>query len=301
MKCYKISDIIFSINTDNYNIFINDGNIKNKFHHYFDSYSGCYPTYDYNIIIVESEKFEDDGEFLMHVPLYNLFKKDNMRRFVFAQFDQAKNQNNYTYTMDISLDWKDCIIYDHIGMRIWDTNQKIRSLLFIIRYYAEAVFLQNNSFLIHGVALQYNSKGIIFSANSGIGKTTHTNFWAKKFNAEILNGDSPIIKIVDNKPIIYGSPWCGTSEISINKHILLNAIVLIKRGQKNTIQKLAKADGLKYILSQIYRPIWESNLLNNCLDYCDIMIKNINIYELECLPNEESADVALAGIAEIYE
>ena len=69
--------------------------------------------------------------------------------------------------------------------------------------------------VLHGSAIAYDNQGIVFSANSGTGKSTHSNLWKKRFGSKvtIVNDDKPAIRFYDGIPYIFGTPWSGKSEL----------------------------------------------------------------------------------------
>ena len=59
--------------------------------------------------------------------------------------------------------------------------------------------LHYNAFMVHASAIVYQNQGILFSAPSGTGKTTHTKLWEQfDSSAFILNDDSPILRFMDD-------------------------------------------------------------------------------------------------------
>lgn len=62
--------------------------------------------------------------------------------------------------------------------------------------------------MVHSSAIKYNDKCYLFSADSGVGKSTHTSLWHKVYGdkVQIINDDKPIIRLENNKLIVYGSP-----------------------------------------------------------------------------------------------
>lgn len=73
--------------------------------------------------------------------------------------------------------------------------------------------LNLNVFLMHGAAISLDNNTIIFTAPSGIGKTTHIQKWLDHFpDAFVVNGDKPFIRISHDNlspPLACGSPWAG--------------------------------------------------------------------------------------------
>ena len=70
--------------------------------------------------------------------------------------------------------------------------------------------LNLNVFLMHGAAISLDNDTFIFTAPSGIGKTTHIQKWLDHFpDAFVVNGDKPFIRISHDNlspPLACGSP-----------------------------------------------------------------------------------------------
>ncbi len=72
-----------------------------------------------------------------------------------------------------------------------------------------------------------------------MGKSTHTNLWHELFQTPLQRrSESPRAK---GRPLlVYGLPWCGTSEIFTTETQKLGGIVLLGRDpEKDFIQELS--------------------------------------------------------------
>lgn len=64
-----------------------------------------------------------------------------------------------------------------------------------------------DGFVIHGACILYKDNAYLFIAPSGTGKTTHIRLWIKHLrDLVIINGDKPIIRLINTLPYIYGTP-----------------------------------------------------------------------------------------------
>ena len=65
--------------------------------------------------------------------------------------------------------------------------------------------------LMHGSALCMDGEGIIFTAKSGTGKSTHARLWREAFGDRVwmVNDDKPLLKITETGVTVYGTPWDG--------------------------------------------------------------------------------------------
>lgn len=157
-----------------------------------------------------------------------------------------------------------------------------------------------NAFMIHGASIMYRNNGYLFIAPSGVGKSTHINMWRKHLNdLKIINGDKPIVRLIDNKPHIFGSPWNGKENLGSNINAPLKAIVILKRSNTNSIKKVEKKKYLNDVLKQIYIP--NINLLEE-ITLVDKVFNLVELYELNCTKDDEAFLVSYKGlIGEEYE
>ncbi len=157
--------------------------------------------------------------------------------------------------------------------------------------------IKHGGIMLHSSAINFNGRGIAFSAKSGTGKSTHTAFWVEKFkdNCVILNDDKPVIKKENGSYYIYGTPWSGKSDINLNAKAPLYAIVLLERGEKDEISLCDKNVALKKILESTVHPK-NLELFNSMLEIIEDILKNVKIYSLKCTKNVSSVDEVLKVI-----
>ena len=90
---------------------------------------------------------------------------------------------------------------------------------------------------IHTSTIACQGKAILFLGESGTGKSTHTRLWQEHIEgAALLNDDSPIIRIIDGKPWVYGSPWSGKTPCYKNESYPLAACVRLSQAPYNQMK-----------------------------------------------------------------
>lgn len=149
--------------------------------------------------------------------------------------------------------------------------------------------LLKNVLAIHSSAISYKNSGLIFSAPSGTGKSTHTALWQKCFNKDVtlINDDSPFISINENNIVLHGSPWAGASGLNENKSVPLKAIVFLEQAKENSIEKLPTIFALRYLLKQINVP-FDKTMTDKVYTLLNLLLSSVNCYLLKCLPNEDA-------------
>lgn len=147
--------------------------------------------------------------------------------------------------------------------------------------------------LLHGAVISDGTNGYAFTADSGVGKTTHVKLWKKAFGDEIsvINGDKPIIRKREGKWYAYGTPWCGKEGWNINTSVPLTAICFLRRGETNTIKPFNTASAVADIFPQLLIP-GDFAGLTATLDLLDGLLTDVPLYELHCTISEEAARIA---------
>ncbi len=151
----------------------------------------------------------------------------------------------------------------------------------------------------HGVLLEHEGKGIIISAPSETGKTTHARLWRDCKNALIINGDNACCYKKDGKWRGFGIPWSGTSGESVNREVDIKAIVVLERGEENEAFRLNDYDAFAQIMPSLHSPSWDYKLTETVLDSLTDFMNNIPVFKLRCRPDEESVDVLKNALEEL--
>lgn len=152
--------------------------------------------------------------------------------------------------------------------------------------------LLHDTLLIHGAVVVKDSQAFMFTAPSGIGKTTRVKLWLKEYGESyVLNGDKPFIRIMGSNVIVYGSPWCGKEKMGINSQSPLKAIYLLNRGDKDKIERIGFYDALSFLLQQTYCTN-NSNTIYKTLKLLNLLCKNVKIYRYFSTPTPDSVRLA---------
>ena len=170
--------------------------------------------------------------------------------------------------------------------------------LAVYRQIAEKI-IDYNGFLMHGVVLDVQGMGIAFLAKSGVGKSTHTTLWQEVLGERmtIINGDKPLIRIIDGEIRAYGTPWAGKEKIQTNTFTLLNKICFIERAKENSCTEIPKGQVLEKLLSQIYRP--KNGLrLAITIELIEKVIEKCKFYAIRCNKEIQAAQVAIDTLLE---
>ena len=150
-----------------------------------------------------------------------------------------------------------------------------------------------NAFVLHSASVEVNNSAFCFAAKSGTGKTTHALLWqsSKSINASIINGDKPIIKFIDSKPYVCGTPWSGKEDLNRNIIVSLKAIALISQAKENSILPIDNHKAFSGLIQQAFIPDSQKHI-EITIDLLGKLASEIPMWQLNCNISEESANLA---------
>ncbi|MDO5150044.1 MAG: hypothetical protein Q4D76_11695 [Oscillospiraceae bacterium] len=147
-------------------------------------------------------------------------------------------------------------------------------------------------FFLHASAVVYKGEAYLFSAPSGMGKSTHTALWCKRFpKSYILNDDKPVIMPEKEHITIWGTPFSGKTDLQVNREVPLKAICFLKQGGENRIRQVTEDRAIALMLNNTYRPR-SSYGMNLLLDMLEQVVARINIFEMSCTGEPEAAEIS---------
>ena len=156
--------------------------------------------------------------------------------------------------------------------------------------------LKFDGLMLHASCIEKDGMAYLFSAKSGVGKSTHTDLWIKTFdNVRMINDDKPAIRYMNGRFYACGTPFSGKHDKSINCSVPIRAIIFIERAKKNRIERLTPDKAIPLFLSQTVRPV-NAEYMSLVLELLDRILREIPIYKLYCNISREAALTAYNGI-----
>lgn len=152
--------------------------------------------------------------------------------------------------------------------------------------------------MLHSSTVVVDGKAYCFTADSGTGKSTHTQLWLDKFGdrAYILNDDKPALRREDGVWYAYGTPWSGKHDISRNERVPLAGIACVFRAEENSIEPFGGPSAIGAIFKQLNRPRMR-NAREKILDLLDKLLREVPVWQLHCNKEPQAADVAYEAMS----
>lgn len=181
------------------------------------------------------------------------------------------------------------VYHNHESIIKWINRHSFISINIAFRN----LLILKNGLQIHCASIEYEGMGLIFSAPSGTGKSTHVGLWQELYGSKvtIINEDRPAIRYINNVPMLCGTPWSGTSDNFENKTVPLSNIIILEQATTNSIERLDEKRALPMLAPRCFLPYFDRDLMNTALITLEKLVHDIPVYLLRCLPNYEAVEM----------
>lgn len=151
--------------------------------------------------------------------------------------------------------------------------------------------------LVHSSALICDGGAYLFSAESGVGKSTHTRLWLDAFGdrVHIMNDDKPVVRLYEDRAVAFGTPFDGGSGIALNEAFPLMAIVFVERGEENSVRVPSNSEILQLLYFQTAHMV-SAEVADKMLDNFEKLLSLAKFYVLTCNTDISAAYTAYENI-----
>lgn len=200
--------------------------------------------------------------------------------------------SEYVSEAVMSADGRNVRISHHCGDHEEVAEDLFQAMRVFFLYFAQLHGLM----AIHSSSVINQEKAILFSAQSGVGKSTHAGLWQQYEGAWEFNGDINLVGFDNGRAKIYGIPWCGTSQIFHDGSYELSGIVLLEQAPKNYIIELNTYDKVLKLLHRSISPVWTQEQLDACLTFDKRLADCVPIFKLGCTISREAVETVKSRI-----
>ena len=157
--------------------------------------------------------------------------------------------------------------------------------------------LEYDGIILHAAVIEIDGRAYAFSAPSGTGKSTHIRLWKQAFGdkVQIVNGDKPLLRLIDGELYAYGTPWCGKEGFNRNTKAILDSICFLSRASENSIKRIDPNTALPKIFTQLLMPDNEGQT-DMFFKMLNVIFDKVKFYSLGCNMDIQAAHVAYEGM-----
>lgn len=217
----------------------------------------------------------------------------------------SRTTTGYLYSTHSRLDNKPATLF-HIDLKTHDIVSNIvcqsaldiSLLRFGLWMMFGVVLSENSAIAIHSSVIVSRERGVLFLGESGTGKSTHTRLWRENIEgATLLNDDSPIVRIVDGKALVFGSPWSGKTPCYKNLSYPIAGFCRLSQAPHNLIRRLHPLAAIGALLPSCPPAFAHDDYLQDGIcNTLGALLKQVGAYHLECLPDKEAAELSFNTI-----
>ena len=236
-------------------------------------------------LIEDSERLANEGNLSVEL------KDENGRMTLFKEIDDRLSihltslTGNECCRLQISKDYQAAKAW--IGGTPEERRYALDTTLMLLYSFASSKL---DTLLVHASTVEYDGKGYLFLGKSGTGKSTHSRLWLDHIKgSELLNDDNPIVRIIDGKVYVYGSPWSGKTGCYKNQKVQVGGIVRLHQAPFNRITPLSGIKAYAALLPSCSGMKWNHEMADSIHSTLSMVIERVPIYGLECLPNPKAA------------
>ena len=179
----------------------------------------------------------------------------------------------------------------------WEDRYAPVALSSMLRIVFSQAIIPHAAVSMHASVVVNEGKAALFMGKSGTGKSTHTRLWLEYIpGSSLLNDDNPIVRIVGEDVIAYGSPWSGKTHCYKNESASAAGFVRLKQAPHNRYMPCEDIAAFKALLpgSSVLR---QDKTLHSIL--CGTLIEiagMTKVGEMECLPDKEAAETCFKSV-----
>lgn len=153
----------------------------------------------------------------------------------------------------------------------------------------------------HAVAVRWKGLIWLFSAPSGVGKTTLYRNWKLCFgdDVEILSGDMPFLECRDDGSVwVHVSPWNGKENYHGAGSGQLGGILLLRQGKVNLMAQLTTSEAVLPVFRMFLVSLDSSSVVTQTADMTERILRAVPVWSFENTGDSSSAFLSTKTLEE---
>lgn len=199
---------------------------------------------------------------------------------------QRKNHPKPLMVMELAEgNEKTLYISPDAGKEYYNIHELLKHIEFI------HLLQQYGIWVLHSCYVKTPQGAILFSANSGVGKSTQGQLWETYGGGEVINGDRCVLYQDENGFHAGGFVYSGSSGICKNETMPLRAIVFLRKSEENKVSRMKPAEITKNLYMQLVSCPYREEESMQKLDFASRLCEEAEIVRLDCRPDADAVKV----------
>ena len=154
--------------------------------------------------------------------------------------------------------------------------------MFASLFALERHMLRRDSLILHCAYTVCRGEAILFSGPSGIGKSTQAALWARYRGSRVVNGDRALLRRDAGRWLACGWPVCGSSGICEAEDTPVRAIVMLRQGRVNRVERLSPLQAFASLYAQITINVWNRAFAQQAMALIEALVAQAPVLLLTC-------------------
>ena len=140
-----------------------------------------------------------------------------------------------------------------------------------------------------GVVDSYGN-GHLFLGQSRAGKTTLARLWQKEKGITVLSDDRIILRQMDEKVWMYGTPWHGEAGLASPAKVPLTRIYFLQHGKTNELVPLGTTGAMTRLFACSFLPFFCPEAMEFTLGFFEEVTKAVPCNDFKFLPDRGAVE-----------
>ena len=161
----------------------------------------------------------------------------------------------------------------------------------VLEYPLDELLMMNLLALGRGVevhacgVVDSDGRGYLFAGQSGAGKTTTARLWQERSGIQVLSDDRIILRCLEGRIWMYGTPWHGEAELACSARTPLTQIFFLGRGENNEVVSVRSSEMVARLMACSFVPFYSASALDYALAFFEHVSKSVPCGELRFAPD----------------
>jgi hypothetical protein len=152
-------------------------------------------------------------------------------------------------------------------------------------------FLGNSGIILHAAGIAHGGGAVAFAGVSGAGKSTISRLAGVREGFAPVSDDRVILRVVDGKVVLHGTPWPGEARIAENRCADLRWLFFLEQGAINEIRRLTPRESLPRLFKTASLPWYDRLYLDAGLEACGKILQSVPAAVLTFRPETAAVDL----------